>query len=54
MASAGPSEPGQWRAGTSSQRIFLVGRESLVKSHNHQKALKQEVKKAETLCREEV
>lgn len=30
----------------------LVGRESLVKSRNHQKALKQEVKKAEALCRE--
>ncbi len=30
----------------------LVGRESLVKSRNHQKALKQEVKKAEALCHE--
>jgi DNA-binding NtrC family response regulator len=30
----------------------LVGRESLVKSRNHQKALKQELKKAEALCRE--
>ncbi|MFY0571446.1 sigma-54-dependent transcriptional regulator [Archangium lansingense] len=30
----------------------LVGRESLVKSRNHQKALKQEVKKAEALCQE--
>jgi transcriptional regulator with AAA-type ATPase domain len=30
----------------------LVGRESLVKSRNHQKTLKQEVKKAEALCRE--
>jgi hypothetical protein len=30
----------------------LVGRESLVKSRNHQKALKQELKKAETLCQE--
>jgi transcriptional regulator with AAA-type ATPase domain len=30
----------------------LVGRESLVKSRNHQKALKQELKKAEVLCEE--
>jgi transcriptional regulator with AAA-type ATPase domain len=30
----------------------LVGRESLVKSRNHQKALKQELKKAEALCQE--
>ncbi|QRN98821.1 sigma 54-interacting transcriptional regulator [Archangium violaceum] len=30
----------------------LLGRESLVKSRNHQKALKQELKKAEALCLE--
>ncbi|MCY1083197.1 sigma-54-dependent transcriptional regulator [Archangium lansingense] len=30
----------------------LVGRESLVKSRNHQKALRQELKKVEALCRE--
>ena len=30
----------------------LVGRESLVKSRNHLKALRQELKKAKTLCSE--
>jgi hypothetical protein len=30
----------------------LVGRESLVKSRNHLKALRQELKKAEALCTE--